>query len=305
MANYKLVNADQLDADMKTVADKIREKSQLSDSLVWPDGFIDGVDQCSSLNFDVVAYDTEEALLAATPKENTIGIITTTKIPSWSMGDYPNPSWEMSEGHVYININASSYGSASLDFNALKTNEICIAPISAKQYVSNAWKDVDMNIYQDGAWGETESGLVIYDSGTFGKNSSGTTFSASCIDDGDDVTSITKASSYMKWDCGEEAWGLFYITPKISCDGYKTLKLSLTNASVTVDSEGCRWGLASSINAETPKFNSYKQFSSFSGSKTLDVDISSVGTGSYYIALRVSCDTGDSFSARVTKIWLE
>jgi len=38
MANYKLVDADQLDADLKTVADAIRESSGAEGKLDFPDG---------------------------------------------------------------------------------------------------------------------------------------------------------------------------------------------------------------------------------------------------------------------------
>ena len=41
MANYKLVNADQLDTDLKAVANKIREKADLKDVLQFPSEFIE------------------------------------------------------------------------------------------------------------------------------------------------------------------------------------------------------------------------------------------------------------------------
>lgn len=40
MANYKVVNADQLDADMKTVADAIRAKAGTTTDMQFPDGYI-------------------------------------------------------------------------------------------------------------------------------------------------------------------------------------------------------------------------------------------------------------------------
>lgn len=39
MANYKLVDADQLDADMTAVAESIRTKGGTTEQLPWPDGF--------------------------------------------------------------------------------------------------------------------------------------------------------------------------------------------------------------------------------------------------------------------------
>ena len=43
MPNYKIVNTDQLDADLKAVADSIREKSGKSGSLAFPGGFVSAV----------------------------------------------------------------------------------------------------------------------------------------------------------------------------------------------------------------------------------------------------------------------
>lgn len=44
MANYKVVDADQLDADMATVADAIRSKAGTEDALRFPDGFVSAVE---------------------------------------------------------------------------------------------------------------------------------------------------------------------------------------------------------------------------------------------------------------------
>ncbi len=43
MANIKVINADQLDTDMRSVADAIRERAGTSGELVWPEGFKQGV----------------------------------------------------------------------------------------------------------------------------------------------------------------------------------------------------------------------------------------------------------------------
>lgn len=295
MATYKFVNADKLDADLQTVADKIREKSQTSNSLAWPSGFIEGIDQCSSLNFAVVGG----ASKPENPVENTIWVNTETEITSWSIS--PEQPESPTSGMVWINNGASSESA----FNALKKNEIKVYPQTAKQYVGGKWADVESNIYQGGTWIKPETGLVIYDSGAFGRDSNGIAFDANCVDDGEKVISIAKNAAYMQWTCGEKTWGLFYIAPMVSCNGYKTLNISLTNVSASVDNEGVRWGLAKTIDAESPQFAAYKQYDTFSNNMTLTLDVSGVGSTACYIALRVSNDVGDSFSARVTKIWLE
>ena len=77
----------------------------------------------AALNFKVLAYATEEALLTATPANNTIGIITETPITSWIFSaTEPSPA---EAGMVWITVNTYS----SVKFNALKKNGIQVYPI--------------------------------------------------------------------------------------------------------------------------------------------------------------------------------
>lgn len=151
-------------------------------------------------------------------------------------------------------------------------------------------------------------GLVIYDAGSFGKNSDGTTFDAKKSDDNNGASSITKNSTYMLWECEKNAYCIFYINPKVSCAGYKTLKISVTNASTNIDDddEGIgKFGLKSNNNVNSSGFVAKKTFTSLSGSQTLSLDVSNVGTTAY-IAMQFGTPSDyGSFSARVTKIWLE
>ena len=150
--------------------------------------------------------------------------------------------------------------------------------------------------------------LVIYNTGSFGKNADGTTFDAKNHDD-NNTSSITKNSAYMLWECGANAYGIFYIDPKVSCAGYKTLKISLTNASTHIDNDDNgigKFGLKSNNSTDSSGFVAKTTFNSLSGSQTLSLNVSNVGTTNYYIAMQFGTpvNTG-SFSARVTKIWLE
>jgi hypothetical protein len=54
------------------------------------------------------------------------------------------------EGEVWITTGTQS----GVAFNALKKNSVQVYPISAKQYVSGAWKDVTAKSYQRGQWVE-------------------------------------------------------------------------------------------------------------------------------------------------------
>lgn len=113
----------------------------------------------AALNFKVVAYASEEALLAATPAENTIGVITTNKITGYSFS--AEALAEAVEGMVWFNIGTSS----QVAFSATKKNPIMVYPLSAKQYVDGALGDVTCWTYQNGAWVEWATPGLLYDSG--------------------------------------------------------------------------------------------------------------------------------------------
>ena len=94
------------------------------------------------LNFEVVGGTSQPI----SPKENTIWVNTSTTISSWvfSATQPSNPS----NGMVWISTGTSN----TVEFNALKKNGIQVYPISAKQYVSGAWKDVTAKSYRSGQW---------------------------------------------------------------------------------------------------------------------------------------------------------
>ena len=48
MATYKVVDAEQLNADMSSVADSIRTKGGTTDALAWPDGYKTAIDSIPS-----------------------------------------------------------------------------------------------------------------------------------------------------------------------------------------------------------------------------------------------------------------
>lgn len=144
MANYELVNADQLDSDLTSVGNAIRSKSGTSAKLSFPSGMVSAIGAISTgveLNFDVVGGTTAPS----NPKENMIWVNTSTKITSYIFSA-TQPTG--SAGMVWISTDTYS----SAEFNALKKNGIQVYPISAKQYVSGAWVEKIAKIRQSGAW---------------------------------------------------------------------------------------------------------------------------------------------------------
>lgn len=130
----------------------------------WGTGNIGG--GSGGLNFKVVAYATEEALLAEAPKENTIGVITETPMTGWVV-DVNEPTAPVN-GVVWISTGTPS----TVEFNALKKNGIQVHPIYAKQYVSGAWVDKTAKSYQGGEWVDWWNG-ELYSPGNEWENITG------------------------------------------------------------------------------------------------------------------------------------
>lgn len=293
MANYKLVNSDQLDTDMKTVADKIREKAQLSDLLSWPSGYIEGIDQCSSLNFAVVGG-TEQPI---DPKENTIWVNTNKEITSWIMD--ANQPENLTEGMVWISAGTSS----TVAFNALKKNGIQVYPLSAKQYVSGAWVDVTAMSYQGGKWVEwfVWNG-ELYDSGNEYEIVTGGWF----ITEGRigwDLGEGTKNADSITLSCPDESSSVAATTTKsIDLTDYSTLNVNITDIErlvwLVIDknqnmgNEGAAVLVIEDVND-----------TAYTGVHSLDI---SSFTGSYYLSLTTWHSNGEgATSATFDKVWME
>lgn len=169
----------------------------------------------TSLNFTIKAYPTEEALMASTPKANTIGIITENKITSWEFSAI-EPS-APAEGMVWISVGTNS----AVEFNALKKNAVQVYPISAKQYVDGAWVSVTAMSYQGGEWKNWI--LSIFKDGSLMDGCSlqicSGTSSAKIEILGTDI-SYTSSSIAQG--------GGFYIDPTFDVTNFKTLYVDMT-----------------------------------------------------------------------------
>ena len=122
----------------------------------WGTGNLGG--GSGGLNFKVVGYATESELLAATPKANTIGIISTTEMTGWIID--ANQPENMTNGMVWLSVGTES----TVEFNALKKNALQVYPLAAKQMVSGALVNVVAMSYQNGKWGMWWSG-ELFDNG--------------------------------------------------------------------------------------------------------------------------------------------
>lgn len=114
------------------------------------------VEEGTKLNFDIKRYNTEEELLADTPKENTIGIISDVEINGYRFSAI-EPE-DMVDGMVWIKTDNSSY----IAFDIV--DGVTVYPISAKQYVSGAWVEKTAKIRQNGVWVDWWDG-TLYEAG--------------------------------------------------------------------------------------------------------------------------------------------
>lgn len=98
------------------------------------------------LNFYVKTYPSETELKADKPRENTIGVITTTTMTSWVFSATEPKEPEV--GMVWISVGQSS----KAEFNALKKNILQVYPIIGKQFISNTWTNVTALSFQEDEW---------------------------------------------------------------------------------------------------------------------------------------------------------
>lgn len=287
MANYKLVNSDQLDTDMKTVADKIREKAQLSGLLSWPSGYIEGIDQCSSLNFSVVGGTTKPS----NPVENTIWVKTDTEITRWALS--PVQPQSPTNGAVWIKTGNSSEHA----FNALKKNEIKVYPQGAKQYVASKWVDIDCLYYQNGKWNEGVSTAFVFQNGAFTKGSldyyASNQSSEAYIENG--IISLYAYGNSVVF---------FWTTEKYDLSNYSKLIFVVKSMEYTGNAGEVSFDVSSTEESEDAAATTYTPIKNSTTPSEHVVDISSLDS-SYYIRAGIEmAGTGDSF-VEISEIRLE
>lgn len=110
-------------------------------------------------NFEIVKYNSESELLAATPANNTIGVVTTTAISSWvfSTSTPSSPTSNM----VWIKTGKSG----SVELNLVSTNGIIVYPLEAQQYINGTWTKVTAYNRQDNQWVSWIHDLIYFDNG--------------------------------------------------------------------------------------------------------------------------------------------
>ena len=232
----------------------------------------------AGLNFKVVGGTSQPT----NPRENTIWVNTSTTITDWV---FSATQPESATGRVWISVGTSS----TVEFNALKKNEIQVYPFAAKQYVSGAWKNVTAKSYQNGAWRDWWDGY-LYDYGDKNESITGGWVGTSSAQ-------ITFNSTNMSlYSSGNSK---VYTKNKINLSDAKQIKFEGTLAASSTPSYR-----SLCVFADTPSSNDYSNlvayYNTAVNNSTCQLDVSSL-PGSYPVGFAVRDETTTVKSLKVVK----
>lgn len=248
----------------------------------------------TNLNFDIKKYSTEEELLADTPSENTIGIITDTAINGYRFS--ATEPTDMKPGEVWIMTGDSS----EVNFNII--NNVYIYPISIYQYINGDLVTKTAKTYLNSQW--IDWIRYLYKNSVYNEVFDKYIFVAG-------VGSITEKADHVLLTRSAETnsqigWWTFN---KIDLSKYKKIHAEVNCTSVGVNSANGDWryrfgaftnkiaaGVA--MGSSTVYMSAGTTFSSNGVNTVYTVDVTSLND-SYYIGIQ---GTG---IAKVYKIWLE
>ena len=231
----------------------------------------------TSLNFDIKAYETEADVLAATPKENTIGVVTSTPISSWTLSAIQPESIE--DGMLWIKLGSSS----DVEFNALKKNAIVICPLSASQYINGGWVDVEAMSYKSGSWINWLTYILNKDNLYNGWTKTGG-LTAAVTSDG---VLITVNDSY----------GTYYYNDKFDVSKFSSLNVEFSDNTTTLQLLAGTKVPASGVTSEV-------NVSSYDTNGILSADLSTLKSySSVYIGLGPYNRAGGSIL--IKRVWLK
>lgn len=239
------------------------------------------------LNVAVVSYASESELIASTPEDTTvvtIGVVTTTPITGWCFSPLQPPN--MATGEVWFGLDLTS----PVEFNALKTNRILLAPTRAQQMVSGSLREVAAKSYLNGKWVDWISTLYLYNNGIFSELAGTITSVAKKVSNksgGKHTLTINASNVTVGTEGGSGAW--VYFPNKIDLTNYKTLYFN--GAFNLTHSEGGNGRFGFGVWSEEPKDSADTQAVAFYGlvapplpTGVYTLDIESL-KGKYYVGM--------------------
>lgn len=285
MEEKYVVNA----ADLVELADKIREKNKNTDKIIFPEGFINAVDEMGSgLNFEVVGGTVQ----SENPKENTIWVNTDAEITGWIVS--PSQPENQIDGLVWIRT--SDY--TGIEFNVLEENRMIQYALEVRQYISGTWVICTAQIYVNDEWKDVV-GNYLYNAGDQMIGLTGGWHLKYKGEGG--VATASFGSNYMTLKQTNIDYGRIETVNKIDTSGYTKLciEYSITNASGGYQTSG----LCISYMQTPNEHNNGNSIVLLGGSVSAGVkklDISSV-TDPVYILIVI---TG-VLTLNIIRVWLE
>lgn len=174
----------------------------------------------SGLNLSIRRFSTVDGLLAASPRENTVGIVSETDISGYLVSrDTPETP---AEGFLWILTGTSGKNVLSLR----RKNPVMLYPLLARQYVGGVWTEVQAYIRRAEQWEPWWDGRLYAPGDSAGWSYVKMGFSSALpesaeptVDCGDSAMEVTgKATSGAAWVYDEE----------IDLTDYETLTLDGT-----------------------------------------------------------------------------
>ena len=240
--------------------------------------FLHGNGGENPLGFKVISFVNEEALNAAQPKGNVIGVAPVKEMTGYTFSAKEPTS--PTEGLVWFLVNTSSV----VSFSATKKNPVMVYPTSAKQYADGAWRKVSAKSFQNGTAVEWWNG-VLFEPGNQHEDITG---GWKCVSNYGMTGSVTDAGIVFSviGDSGRDSSA--YTNNKINTADYSTLKVDADFSG----GEGILVGLIDRNDLDDPE--SYciaSVIKSKDDDNPISLDISQYN-GSYYVVVYSHASAG-------------
>ena len=246
------------------------------------------------LDFKIVAYATEEELLADTPMENTIGVITDVPITGYRFSA-AEPE-VLVEGMVWIKTGVTS----SVEFNIVKNDEIIICPLDAHQYINSTWVFIFPMSYLNNSWNNWI--VYLYRNGSeFNTLTGGWEINQTC------GGTITKNSNSVSFDVygvsSKNTYGIINTVEMIDLTEFSKLTINSDWTSSTDNGyTRLRFGVS---NIHPVSFDTVASPTAYISSENI-LDISTL-TGEYYVFVGAGFSGSPNYKAtlNISEIILE
>ena len=259
------------------------------------------------LNFDIVAYGSEEALLSDSPADNTIGVVTNTTISGYRFS--ATEPTDMKPGEVWIKTDKNS----DISFDIV--DNVTVYPISAKQFINDSLTNLEAYIRIGGDWVQfSYTTVYIIKNGVI---QPGYSMSTTIAYNPNQPGSAANGDGYIEFSGGAGSHNGYFTSEKISLSNFTSIHAEIdvvknicpsmpgacTGTSLMAISDKIQYTTPAElylINDITP---CYSQCLSEGNNINMSVEIPS-GTVPCYVGLHVS-GSGISGVIRIKNFWLE